>query len=188
MISIPEKLLRLYNYCSMSFPNHSQLSLSCRGAENRTRSSCSQSKCTTGILRPGFLSLHPQLVVNDSVAVCADDFTFIYFPLKFSKSDFSSEATYSEQFIFAFFVMKIKHARIFDATSSAPHSSFVLTKPHIMLFYKSLFHRAITITTFPTTINLRRRCHGYSESIFGIKDPTIVAFLLWHITIISPLG
>jgi hypothetical protein len=50
------------------------------------------------------------------VAVCTDDFTFSDFLLKLSKSDFSSETAYSEQLILAFFVMKIKDPRIFDAT------------------------------------------------------------------------
>lgn len=73
--------------------------------------------------------------MQDSVTICTNDSALGNFFCEFTKPDLSSETTYSEQLILAFFVMKIKDSRIFNTASSTSVLLFVRTKPFVMFFY-----------------------------------------------------
>lgn len=119
-----------------------------RGAENRTRSSCSQSKCTTGILRPG-----SHFVVYDSVAICTYYLAFFDFFFDTSKSNRTTESSYCEHFIFVVFVVKIKHSRISNSTLFASSFRFVFVEPLKIPLYECLFGKTITVGALSASIN-----------------------------------
>ncbi len=73
------------------------------------------------------------------MTVRTEDFTLVHFCFEFCKPDFSPETTYSEQLIFALFMMEIKDARILYVTSSAPCLLLVVAQPGVVFFYESLF-------------------------------------------------
>ncbi len=85
---------------------------------------------------PYLLFVFAFLVMYDAVAVRTNNHTLSNLFRETAKSNLSSKATYTKQFIFTFFMMKIKDTRIFDATPTTSQFFFVFAEPLIMLIYE----------------------------------------------------
>ena len=95
----------------------------------------------------------PQLIVQDSVTISTNNFTFLHLSFQLLKTHFSSESSDTEQFILFISVMEIENSVIIDTTSVAPFSLFVFRKPFVMTSDEGLFCPSITISTFTTPIH-----------------------------------